>query len=164
MSIKVGENYLDYSTEYLEKVQSRQGTVKGMENRVNDNSIPVPKDEYISSEKSGNKPSGLYRMGQDENGNPKILYDDPKKAEKKSAKASKNTAKKENFFVRMWKKLVKLCKDTVGEMKKVVWTPKSELAKNTKLVIATVVIISVVIAIIDLSCSFIINSIAGFIG
>jgi len=84
------------------------------------------------------------------------------KAEKKSAK--KNAVKKENFFVRMWKKLVKLCKDTVGEMKKVVWTPKSELAKNTKLVIATVVVIGVVIAIIDLSCSFIINSIAGFIG
>ena len=35
--------------------------------------------------KSGNKPSGLYRMGQDENGNPKILYDDPKKVQKKSA-------------------------------------------------------------------------------
>ncbi len=41
--------------------------------------IPAPKDEYISSEQSGSRPSGLYRMGQDENGNPKVLYDDPKK-------------------------------------------------------------------------------------
>ena len=41
--------------------------------------IPVPKDEYISSEQSGSRPSGLYHMGKDENGNPKVLYDDPKK-------------------------------------------------------------------------------------
>lgn len=41
-----------------------------------------PQDEYISSEKSGVKPSGLYRVGQDENGNRKIYYDDPKKADK----------------------------------------------------------------------------------
>ncbi len=85
MSMKIGENYPGCSTEYLEKVQQKAEPVKEMENRVNDNSLSVPKDEYISSEKSGNKPSGLYRMGQDENGNPKVLYDDPKKAEKKSA-------------------------------------------------------------------------------
>ncbi len=42
--------------------------------------IPVPRDEYISSGKSGSRPSGLYRMGQDENGNPKVLYEDPKKS------------------------------------------------------------------------------------
>ena len=83
MSMKISENYPDYSTEYLDKVQSRQEPVKGIEDSAENNTIPVPKDEYISSEKSGNKPSGLYRMGQDENGNPKVLYDDPKKAEKK---------------------------------------------------------------------------------
>jgi preprotein translocase SecE subunit len=85
-------------------------------------------------------------------------------AEKAEKKSKKSDAKKDNFFVRIWKKLVKLCKDTVGEMKKVVWTSKSDLAKNTKLVIVTVVAISVVIAVIDLSCSFIINTIAGLIG
>ena len=37
-----------------------------------------PRDEYISSEKSGQKPTGLYRVGQDENGNRKIFFDDPK--------------------------------------------------------------------------------------
>lgn len=41
-----------------------------------------PHDEYISSERSGTKPSGLYHVGQDENGNRKIYYDDPKKADK----------------------------------------------------------------------------------
>ena len=85
MSMKIGENYPGCSTEYLEKVQQKAEPVREMENRVNDNSLSVPNDEYISSEKSGNKPSGLYRMGQDENGNPNVLYDDPKKAEKKSA-------------------------------------------------------------------------------
>mgnify|MGYP003500518656 FL=1 len=85
MSMKIGENYPGCSTEYLEKMQPKAETVKETEKQVNGSSMPVPKDEYISSEKSGNKPSGLYRMGQDENGNPKVLYDDPKKVQKKSA-------------------------------------------------------------------------------
>lgn len=85
MSMKIGENYPGCSTEYLEKMQPKAEPVKETENQVNGNSMLVPKDEYISSEKSGNKPSGLYRMGQDENGNPKVLYDDPKKVQKKSA-------------------------------------------------------------------------------
>jgi len=85
MSMKIGENYPGCSTEYLGNIQPKAEPVKETENQVNGNSIPVPKDEYISSEKSGNKPSGLYRMGQDENGNPKVLYDDPKKVQKKSA-------------------------------------------------------------------------------
>lgn len=85
MSMKIGENYPGCSTEYLEKMQPKAETVKETENQVNGNSMPLPKDEYISSEKSGNKPSELYRMGQDENGNPKVLYDDPKKVQKKSA-------------------------------------------------------------------------------
>ena len=85
MSMKIGENYPGCSTEYLEKMQPKAEPIKETENQVTGNSIPVPRDEYISSEKSGNKPSGLYRMGQDENGNPKVLYDDPKKVQKKSA-------------------------------------------------------------------------------
>ena len=84
MSMKIGENYPGGSTEYLEKMQPKAESIKETENQVNGNSIPVPRDEYISSEKSGNKPSGLYRMGQDENGNPKVLYDELKKTEKKS--------------------------------------------------------------------------------
>ena len=85
MSMKIGENYPGCSTEYLEKMQPKAEPIKETEHQVNGNSMPVPKDEYISSEKSGNKPSGLYRMGQDENGNPKVLYDDPKTVQKKSA-------------------------------------------------------------------------------
>ena len=83
------------------------------------------------------------------------------KAEKKSKKSD---VKKENIFVRIWKKIVKLVKDTVGELKKVVWTPKSEVLKSFKLVIATVLGVSLVIAIIDFGSSWIINSIASLIG
>ena len=38
-------------------------------------------DEYIRSEKTGMRPSGLYRLGEDENGSPKIFFDDPRRAD-----------------------------------------------------------------------------------
>ena len=79
-------------------------------------------------------------------------------------KKKKNAAKKPNFFVRVWKKLCKLCKDVVGEMKKVVWTPKDELKKNTKLVLVTFLAIAASIAVVDTLFSWIINTIAGLIG
>ncbi len=71
---------------------------------------------------------------------------------------------KPNILVRGWKKLVKFCKDTVGELKKVVWTSKSEVWKSFQLVIATVVSVSVAIAVIDFVSSLVINAIAGLIG
>ena len=64
----------------------------------------------------------------------------------------------------LFKKLGKFFKDTAGELKKVHWTPKDEVWKNFKLVIATVVAVALIIAVIDLASSWIINSIAGLIG
>ena len=87
---------------------------------------------------------------------------DVKKSKDKSD--NKKADKKPNFFVRVWKKLVKLCKDVVGEMKKVVWTPKDELKKSTKIVLATVIAVGLAIAVVDTFFSWIINSIAGLIG
>ena len=72
--------------------------------------------------------------------------------------------KKPNWFVRVGKKFGKFCTDTVGELKKVVWTPKSELSKSSKLVIVTVIAVCVVVALIDLGSSWLINSIAGLVG
>jgi len=72
--------------------------------------------------------------------------------------------KKENIFVRFGKKIAKICKDTVGELKKVVWLPKTELIKSSKLVVVAVVAVSVAIALVDLGISWVINSIAGLIG
>ena len=77
---------------------------------------------------------------------------------------AKKAVKKDNFFKRMWKKFVKLCKDTVGEMKKVVWTPKAELWKNTKLVIASVLVISLAILAIDTAFSYLFTTVAGLVG
>jgi len=87
----------------------------------------------------------------------------PAKEEKKE-KAKKEAAKKPNFFVRTWRKLCKLCKDVAGETKKVVWTPKDELKKSTKLVLVTVVAVGLSIAIVDTVFSILLNTIAGLIG
>ena len=84
MSMEVNSNYKDYKNDYLERLQEGKDKTKeiGKEQEAGSKSegIPVPKDEYISSGQSGSRPSGLYHMGKDENGNPKVLYDDPKKA------------------------------------------------------------------------------------
>ena len=72
--------------------------------------------------------------------------------------------KKPNFFVRVWRKLCKFFKDTRGELKKVVWTSKTEVWKSFQLVIATVVAVSIAIAVIDYVSSLVINTIAGLIG
>jgi preprotein translocase SecE subunit len=85
-------------------------------------------------------------------------------AEKAEKKSKKSDAKKENFFVRIWNKFVKLCKDTVGELKKVVWTSKSEVIRSFVLVITTVLGVSLIVAIIDLSAAGIIKLIGGLIG
>ena len=84
--------------------------------------------------------------------------------EQPKSKSQKKTNKKPNFFVRVWKKLCKLCTDVVGEMKKVVWTPKDELNKSTKIVLATVVAIGLAIAVVDTCFSWVINAVAGLIG
>ena len=81
-------------------------------------------------------------------------------AKVKESKTKKPQEKKPGIF----KKLGKFFKDTAGELKKVVWTSKTEVWKSFKLVIATVVAISALIAVIDYVSSLIINSIAGLIG
>jgi len=72
--------------------------------------------------------------------------------------------KRPNFFVRVGKKLAKLCTDTIGELKKVSWTPFKEVSKSFKLVVATVVAVAAIIMLIDLGSSSLINAIAGLIG
>jgi len=71
---------------------------------------------------------------------------------------------KQNFFVRIWKRICKFTTDTIGELKKVVWTPKDELKKSTKLVIVTVLAVCIGIALVDLGASWVLNTIAGLIG
>ncbi|MCM1467997.1 MAG: hypothetical protein NC086_07595 [Alistipes sp.] len=70
------------------------------ENLPETEKIPAqtPQDEYISREKADNTPTGLYRLGQDENGSPRVLFDDPSKAknadkENKTEKCTSDTDK-----------------------------------------------------------------------
>ena len=97
----------------------------------------------------------------EENKNVPVAEDSAKEEKKVKTKPAE---KKPNFFVRLWKKLVKLCKDTAGELKKVVWTPRTEVIKSFKLVIGTVVAVAAIIMVIDLGSSWIINSLAGLVG
>ncbi len=92
MEIRTYGNYgTDYEEQLRAKRQERAEEAEKEKEAGKDNGrIPEPRDEYISSEASDRKPTGLYRLGQDENGNPKVLYDDPNKtvretAEKESA-------------------------------------------------------------------------------
>ncbi len=81
MEIKVSGN--TYKTDYADRLQAERENVQKAGNEQNADKTadqkPAPHDEYISSEKSGEKPNGLYHVGQDENGNKKVYFNDPKK-------------------------------------------------------------------------------------
>ena len=86
MAMQIHGNYDHSGTDYAERVKEKQADqraekVKEAEKAAeekNAGKLSEPRDEYISSEKSGQKPTGLYRVGQDEKGNRKIFFDDPK--------------------------------------------------------------------------------------
>lgn len=88
MAMKINGNYDHSETDYAEKVKEKQAAERAEKAKEaeqaaeekNTGRLSEPQDEYISSEKSGQKPTGLYRVGQDENGSRKIYFDDPKAA------------------------------------------------------------------------------------
>ena len=92
MSMEISNRY---GLDYIHKAQTEQ-TAKATE-RAEEAAKSKEKDkpEYISSEKSGKKPSGLYHMEQDENGNPKIIFDTTKRAEEAESEQSKGAELKE---------------------------------------------------------------------
>lgn len=84
------ERAMGYAGEFADKAKEYQAEIdEGMEEEAKEarakvelegEGVPILKDEYISSEKADSRPSGLYHMERDENGNPKVVYDDPKKS------------------------------------------------------------------------------------
>ena len=97
--------------------------------------------------------------------NKNLSVDETEDVKAPKAKTEKKHPNKKPFFlVRLFKRLGKLFKDVAGEMKKVVWTPKDELKKSTKIVLAAVVAVGLSIAVVDTFFSWIINSVAGLIG
>lgn len=94
MSMKINGNSSDLGINAKERLKEKQALDRTEEAKETDKAsdkTSVPKDEYISSEKSGEKPSGLYRLGQDENGNKKLIYDAPDKAGNAKEKCIANT-------------------------------------------------------------------------
>ncbi|MCI8670038.1 MAG: hypothetical protein HFI34_11065 [Lachnospiraceae bacterium] len=94
MSMRINENYNLYKTDSAEELKAGQKKAEESGKGKNDvnaaDKTNAPEAEYISSEKSEVKPSGLYRVGKDENGNRKLYYDNPKKpAEKCTADTDK---------------------------------------------------------------------------
>lgn len=88
MSMEINGSYNRSQTNYAEQLKEKQSlaraekaeqTKKGQNDGKAADKSSVSHDEYVSSEKSSAKPSGLYRIGKDENGNQKVFYDDPKK-------------------------------------------------------------------------------------
>lgn len=96
MAMEINGSYGNAQISYLERRREEQplektsGTAQSKEGQKEEKT-PV-QDEYISMEKSGAKPTGLYWLGEDENGNRKIFYDDPKKS--KSAETKETSDKK----------------------------------------------------------------------
>ncbi len=76
MALEKNRDYNDYKNDY------KNDYLKQLQERPDSERISEPKDEYISSEKSAGRPSGLYHIEQDENGRRKILFDDPKRLPK----------------------------------------------------------------------------------
>lgn len=94
---EINGNYAQSKTDYAERVKEKQAALraekakeaKGTKEAAEEKGsgkLSEPQDVYISSEKSGKEPAGLYRIGQDENGSRKIFFEDPDKADRADGK------------------------------------------------------------------------------
>ena len=95
MAMQIQGNYDHSGADYAERVKEKLAAERAEKAKEagkaaeekNAGKLSEPRDEYISSEKSGQKPTGLYRVGQDEKGSRKIFYDDPKKSASRDEKS-----------------------------------------------------------------------------
>jgi preprotein translocase subunit SecE len=72
--------------------------------------------------------------------------------------------KKQNIFVRAANRIGRWFREMRSELKKVVWTSKSQLINNTLVVIACVIVVGVFIWVFDLVTSTIITGILRLVG
>ncbi len=88
MAMQINGNYAYSGTDYAERLQEKQDALKAEKAKEankgteakGSGKLSGTQDEYIKSENSGKASAGLYRVGQDEDGNRKIFFDDPKAA------------------------------------------------------------------------------------
>lgn len=97
MAMQIHGNYAQSKTDYAERVKEKQAALRAEKakeaketkeaaEKKEAGRLSEPQDVYISSEKSGKEPAGLYRIGQDENGGRKIFFEDPDKADRADGK------------------------------------------------------------------------------
>ena len=80
-----------------------------------------------------------------------------------SVAKEKKAEKKANIFARIVSRIKKFFKDYTSELKKIVWLSKSDVRKNSTIVIVSVVVCAIAIGIVDLAFSSVIKGIAGLI-
>ena len=75
MSMKINDGSSYSRIGYAEEVKEKQAARRAEKAKDAKEAAKAsePHDEYISSKRSGSKPSGLYRVGQDEKGSRKIF-------------------------------------------------------------------------------------------
>lgn len=105
MAMQIHGSYDAAQADYAEQLKEKQAAKRAEQAKEAKEAaaeqesakLSEPQDAYISSEKSGQKPTGLYRVEQDENGNRKIFFDDPKAgtANKKEAQKADEVDAKE---------------------------------------------------------------------
>lgn len=94
MSMEINGSCGLHKADYAEQIKPEQAQSRrrGEDKEESAGIKPVAQDEYVSSEKSAAKPTGLYRLGQDGSGNPKVLFDGPRKTGGADGKAQPKTS------------------------------------------------------------------------
>ena len=67
--------------------------------------------------------------------------------------------KKENFFVRTFKRIKKWFREMKSELKKVVWPTKKQILNNVLVTLACVLVVGIFIWIIDPISTFVVDGI-----
>lgn len=62
---------------------------------------------------------------------------------------AENVKKKENGFVRFFKRVAKFFRDCKGEIKKIVWPTPKNVFKNVGVVLVTIIILALFIFLLD---------------
>lgn len=71
--------------------------------------------------------------------------------------------KKENFFVRTFKRIKKWLREMKSELKKVVWPTGKQVVNNVLITLACVVIVGIFIWVFDLGANFAVEGIISLV-
>ena len=72
-------------------------------------------------------------------------------------------SKKQNIFVRAWSRSKRFFRELKSELKKVSWTSKEQILKNTLIVLLCVLIVGIFIWVFDAVAGLVINGIISLV-